>query len=101
MNILIADLDQKFIEGVERSWSVPGTNLLVCRNEAGLMPLVKKDSIDLAFIEVPFLMQDNMDMVSFLKEKHPGIEIFVLCDPWAFLADFSNQSQKKHLCAPT
>ena len=80
MNILIADLDQKFIEGVERSWSVPGTNLLVCRNEAGLMPLVKKDSIDLAFIEVPFLMQDNMDMVSFLKEKHPGIEIFVLCD---------------------
>ena len=25
-------------------------------------------------------MQDNMDMVSFLKEKHPGIEIFVLCD---------------------
>ena len=72
MNILIADLDQKFIEGVERSWSVPGTNLLVCRNEAGLMPLVKKDSIDLAFIEVPFLLQDNMDMVSFLKEKHPG-----------------------------
>ena len=25
-------------------------------------------------------MQDNMDMVSFLKERHPGIEIFVLCD---------------------
>ena len=44
------------------------------------MPIVKKNSIDLAFIEVPFLMQDNMDMVSFLKERHPGIEIFVLCD---------------------
>jgi two-component system nitrogen regulation response regulator GlnG len=44
------------------------------------MPIVKKNSIDLAFIEVPFLMQDNMDMVSFLKETHPGVEIFVLCD---------------------
>ena len=74
MNILIADLDQKFIEGVERSWSVPGTNLLVCRNEAGLMPLVKKDSIDLAFIEVPFLMQDNMDMVSFLESTARKIQ---------------------------
>jgi two-component system nitrogen regulation response regulator GlnG len=25
-------------------------------------------------------MQDNMDMVSYLKERKPGIEIFVLCD---------------------
>jgi two-component system nitrogen regulation response regulator GlnG len=44
------------------------------------MPLVKKTSIDLAFIEVPFLMLDNMDMISYLKERQPGIEIFVLCD---------------------
>ena len=80
MNVLIADLDQKFIDGVERSWSVPGANLLVCRNEKDLMPIVKKNPIDLAFVEVPFLMQDNMDMVSFLKELKPGIEIFVLCD---------------------
>ncbi len=80
MNILIADLDQKFIDGVNRSWSVPGTTLLLCHSEKDLMPIVKKNPIDLAFIEVPFLMQDNMDMVSFLKECKPGIEIFVLCD---------------------
>ncbi len=80
MNILIADFDQKFISDVQRNWSVEGTTLHVCSDEKTLMPLVKKISIDLAFIEVPFLMLDNMDMISYLKERQPGIEIFVLCD---------------------
>lgn len=80
MNILIADQDQKFLSDIQRSWSVVDTELLCCREERDLLSLVKKCSLDLAFIEVPFLMQENMDMVSFLKEHHPGIEIFVLCD---------------------
>ena len=80
MNILIADLDRKFVDELQRNWSIAGTNLLVCSDEKALMPLVKKTSIDLAFIEVPFLMLDNMDMISYLKERQPGIEIFVLCD---------------------
>lgn len=80
MNILIADSDQKFVNDIQRSWSVANTNLLTCSDESVLMPMVKKDSIDLAFIEVPFLMMENMDMVSYLKERHPGIEIFILCD---------------------
>ena len=80
MNILIADQDQKFLSDIQRSWSNPDTELLCCRDERDLLSLVKKTPLDLAFIEVPFLMQENMDMVSFLKELHPGIEIFVLCD---------------------
>lgn len=80
MNILIADQDQKFLSDIQRSWSVADSELLCCREERDLLTLVKKASLDLAFIEVPFLMQENMDMVSFLKEHHPGIEIFVLCD---------------------
>ena len=80
MNILIADFDRKFVEELQRNWSVAGTNLLVCSDEKALMPLVKKTSIDLAFIEVPFLMLDNMDMISYLKERQPSIEILVLCD---------------------
>jgi len=80
MNILIADLDQSFISDIQRSWSLNGTDLIVCSDKNALMPLVKNDSIDLAFIEVPFLTLENMDMVSYLKEKNPGIEIFVLCN---------------------
>lgn len=80
MNILIADQDQKFLSDIQHSWSVAGSELICCRDERDLLSLIKKSPLDLAFIEVPFLMQDNMDMVSFLKEHHPGIEIFVLCD---------------------
>lgn len=80
MNILIADLDESFISDIQRSWSLGDTNLILCSDRDTLMPLVKKDSIDLAFIEVPLLTLSNMDMVSYLKERNPGIEIFVLCD---------------------
>ena len=80
MNILIADLDESFISDIRRSWSLSDTELILCSDRDSLMPLIKKNSIDLAFIEVPLLTHSNMDMVSFLKEKNPGIEIFVLCD---------------------
>ena len=79
MNILIADFDRKFVEELQRNWSIAGTNLLVCSDEKTLMPLIKKTSIDLAFIEVPFLMLDNMDMISYgptLRGVHaPGEKI--------------------------
>ena len=80
MKILIADLDKTFISDIQRSWLMPDTELLVCSDSDALMPLVKNEAIDLAFIEVPFLTLENMDMVSYLKEKNHGIEIFVLCD---------------------
>ncbi|MCF0222800.1 MAG: sigma-54-dependent Fis family transcriptional regulator [Fibrobacter sp.] len=80
MNILIADQDHRFLSDLQRSWSVSDTELLCCREEKDLLTLVKRASIDLAFIEVPFLMLESMDVVSYLKERHPGIEIFVLCD---------------------
>ena len=80
MNILIADSDKEFISDIRRSWTLPDTELAFCDDKNNLMPLVKAAPIDLAFIEVPFLTLDNMDMVSYLKERKPGIEIFVLCD---------------------
>ena len=80
MNVMIADLDDSFISDIKSSWSLNDTELILCSDRESLMPLVKKDSIDLAFIEVPLLTHSNMDMVSFLKERNPGIEIFVLCD---------------------
>ncbi|WP_407440465.1 sigma-54 dependent transcriptional regulator [Fibrobacter sp.] len=80
MNILIADLDKSFISDIQRSWSLTETKLFTCSDLDALMPIVKSNSIDLAFIEVPLLTLENMDMVSFLKERNPNIEIFVLCE---------------------
>lgn len=80
MNILIADSDKHFISDIQQSWSVKDTVILPCSDRDTLMSLVKQGPVDLAFIEVPFLTLENMDMVSYLKEKNPGTEIFVLCD---------------------
>jgi Response regulator containing CheY-like receiver, AAA-type ATPase, and DNA-binding domains len=80
MKILIADLDQNFISDIQHSWSIPDTDFVVCSDKDAFMPLAKNQPVDLAFIEVPFLMLENMDMVSYLKERHPGIEIYVLCN---------------------
>ena len=102
MKILIADLDKSFISDIQRSWSLVDTELLVCSDRESLMSLVKSDSIDLAFIEVPFLTLENMDMVSFLKERNPGIEIFVLCDNknWPGATSAINRGANSFLMKP-
>lgn len=102
MKILIADLDKTFISDIQRSWLMPDTELLVCSDSDALMPLVKNETIDLAFIEVPFLTLENMDMVSYLKEKNHGIEIFVLCDSknWPGATSAINRGANSFLMKP-
>jgi DNA-binding NtrC family response regulator len=102
MNVLIADLDKSFISDIQRSWSLNDTELFTCSDQESLMPLVKNDNIDLAFIEVPFLTLENMDMVSYLKERNPGIEIFVLCDSknWPGATGAINRGANSFLMKP-
>ena len=102
MKILIADLDKSFISDIQQSWSLADSELLVCYDREALMPLVKNESISLAFIEVPFLTLENMDMVSYLKEKNPGIEIFVLCDNknWPGATSAINRGANSFLMKP-
>ena len=102
MKILIADLDKTFISDIQQSWSLADSELLVCYDREALMPLVKNESISLAFIEVPFLTLENMDMVSYLKEKNPGIEIFVLCDNknWPGATSAINRGANSFLMKP-
>ena len=103
MNILIADSDKDFISDIRRSWTLSDTELTLCDDKDNLMPLVKNNSIDLAFIEVPFLTFENMDLVSYLKEKDPGIEIFILCDNknWPGATSAINRGANSFLMKPT
>mgnify|MGYP004447767247 FL=1 len=102
MNVLIADLDTNFVSTVQRTWSIQDTRFFVCTNKDALMPLAKNNSIDIAFIEVPFLMLGDMDVVSFLKEHHPGIEIYILCDDknWLGAASAVSRGAKSFLKKP-
>ena len=80
MNILIADSSKELTDEIKKSWNIPGTELLFGSDSESIVSTIKHNRLELAFIEVPFLTFDSMDLVSYLKEKDPGIEIFVLCD---------------------
>ena len=80
MNILLADLDKPFVQGILDTWSLQEAELISVSKAEDLIPVIESNSVDFAFIGVDLLLHNNMDMISFLKEKQPGIDIIVLCD---------------------
>ena len=45
MKILIADLDKNFISDIQRSWSIPDTDFVVCSDRDAFMPLTKNQPL--------------------------------------------------------
>jgi DNA-binding NtrC family response regulator len=80
MQILLADPDVQFVHSVFDSWHLPESVLLPVLTERELIATIEQKSIDLAFINVQLLLHDGLDIVSFLKERHPIAEIIVLAD---------------------
>lgn len=80
MQILLADPDAQFVHSVFDSWHLPESDLLPVLTERELIATIEQKSIDLAFINVQLLLHDGLDIVSFLKERHPIAEIIVLAD---------------------
>lgn len=80
MKILLADLDKSFVKTILNSWSLQESELIAVFKEENLIPVIKSTRVDFAFIGVDLLLHNNLDMISYLKEKHPGIELIVLCD---------------------
>lgn len=80
MQILLADPDAQFVHSVFDSWHLPESVLLPVLTERELIATIEQKSIDLAFINVQLLLHDGLDIVSFLKERHPIAEIIVLAD---------------------
>lgn len=80
MQILLADPDAPFVHSVFDSWHLPESVLLPVLTERELIATIEQKSIDLAFINVQLLLHDGLDIVSFLKERHPIAEIIVLAD---------------------
>lgn len=96
MNILLADLDKLFVQGILDTWSLQEAELISVSKAEDLIPIIESNSINFAFIGVDLLLHNNMDMVSFLKEKQPGIDIIVLCDSKSVPAAESAISRGAH-----
>jgi len=80
MNVLLADPDKKFVNEVLAQWSLEDSPLAAVTDSSDLMSLAQSDPVGLCFVCTEFLMHKDLEMISFLKEHHPGVEIIVLCD---------------------
>ncbi len=80
MRIVVADPDELFVRSVVRSWSLPQTKLIPLSGTSELVAAIERNEVDLAFIDVTLLWRNEMDVVSFLKERHPAAELVVLYD---------------------
>ena len=80
MNVLLADPDRKFVKEVLEHWSLQDAPLTGVAEQSDLVSVAEEDPMGLAFISTDFLVLQDLDMVSFLKEHQPGVEIVVLCD---------------------
>jgi DNA-binding NtrC family response regulator len=80
MNVLLADPDRKFIKEVLDAWSLLEAPLTAVTEHADMVSVAEDDPMGLVFISTEFLVLQDLDIISFLKEHQPGIEIVVLCD---------------------
>lgn len=81
MNVLLADTDKAFVDRVAASWSVPDTSLFTVSDSSSLMNTIEEASIDFAFVDVALLLHKDVDVISFLKSRHPQAEAVALCSP--------------------
>lgn len=81
MNVFLADPDAYFVKDIERSWSLRKVPLTAVSQASAIIPTLKKNNFDLVFIHTDFLIYNNLDIISFIKEIHPATSIIVLCNP--------------------
>ena len=80
MNVLLADPDRKFVNEVLSTWALEDSPLAGVTESSDLVSWVNEGGIGLCFLCTEFLVLQDLDVISFLKERHPGLEIVILCD---------------------
>jgi two-component system nitrogen regulation response regulator GlnG/two-component system response regulator HydG len=80
MNVLLADTDKSFVQDVVNSWSLQDVQLTAVSETSKLIESIENNPIHFAFVNADLLLHQDLDLISFLKEHHPGIEIIVLCE---------------------
>lgn len=80
MEILLADKDKGFVQSLLESWRLSGSKLHPVSTASGLVSEIEQGTVDLAFIDVNLLFHDGLDIVSFLKERHPAAELVLLTE---------------------
>lgn len=80
MNVLLADPDRKFVNEVLANWALEDSPLTAVTESTDLISFAKEEPVGLCFLCTEYLVIQDLDSISLLKEHHPGIEIVMLCD---------------------
>lgn len=80
MRILIADPDASFVRDFVNGWSLPDTDFVQVSREDDLISAIEQAPLDLALIHVSFLLRNDLDVISFVKERCPAAEVIALCE---------------------
>jgi len=80
LKVLLLDRDDEFRARVAREWDLPDSSL----REAGFDPppfgLLESGPVDLVFLDAGALWQDGVDLVSWIRTRHPQCQVSLLCD---------------------
>ncbi len=80
MRVLIADPDASFVRDFVDGWTLPETEFVQVTSESALISSIEQAPLDLALIHVSFLLRNDLDAISFIKERCPGCEVIALCE---------------------
>jgi len=78
--VLLADSDKKLVNEILESWSITEIPISAVTNTADMISVAANGEISVAFLNADFLWVAELDVVSYLKDLNPDIEIFVLCE---------------------
>jgi DNA-binding NtrC family response regulator len=79
MNILLADPDKEFVRNTLDSWQYTGAMLTAITDSSDLLSVVEDDSFAAIYLSAEFLTQQELDILSYIREHQHGVEIVILC----------------------
>ncbi len=82
MKILLIDSSSSFKEKLKSEWSLKNTQFESVHQNTDLFNLIEKEpSINIVFLSIHDINIDNLDIITYIQEKSPHIQVFILTTP--------------------
>lgn len=80
LKVLLLDRDDEFRQTVAREWDLPDSSLREAGFDKAPFGLLESSPVDLVFLDAGALWYDGVDIVSWIRTRHPQCRIDLLCD---------------------
>jgi DNA-binding NtrC family response regulator len=80
LKVLLLDRDDGFRQKVAQEWDLPDTNLREAGFDNPPYGLLESGPVDLVFLDAGAIWQDGVDLVSWIRSRHPDCQVILLGD---------------------